>query len=200
MSIEKKPYHHGHLRAALLEEAARMIAEAGAERVTMRALSRRVGVSHTAPYRHFTDKEALLVAVAAEGFARLKARLQALGVPDQDDDLAHFQQMGVTYIQFAIENPAHYRLMYGKEALRRAQYPQLQAAADAAYAELVGIIEAYQATGTIKSENSHALAYIAWSTVHGLASLLVDGQMRYPEDVEALARLTTTILLEGMKA
>ena len=89
--------------------------------------------------------------------------------------------------------------MYGKEALRRAQYPHLQAAADAAYAELVGIIEAYQATDTIKSENSHALAYIAWSTVHGLASLLVDGQMRYPDDVEALARLTTTILLEGLK-
>ncbi len=199
MGAAKKTYHHGHLRAALLEAAARMIAEEGAECVTMRALSSRVGVSHTAPYRHFADKEALLVAVAAEGFARLKARLQAIELPEQDDDLARFQQMGVAYIAFAVDNPAHYRLMYGKEALRRAEHPHLQAAADAAYDELVAIIERYQAIGAIKPESSHALAYIAWSTVHGLASLLVDGQMRFPDDVEALARLTTTILLDGMK-
>lgn len=61
-------------------------------------------------------------------------------------------------------------------------------------------IETYQATGAIRSENSHALAYIVWSTVHGLASLLVDGRMRSPDDIEALARLTTTILFEGMRA
>ena len=200
MTATKKAYHHGHLRAALLEEAARMISEAGAEGVTMRALSHRVGVSRTAPYRHFADKEALLVAVAADGFARLKARLQAIDVPDHEDAMLRFQEMGVSYVAFALENPAHYRLMYGKEALRRTQYPHLQAAADAAFAELVEIIETYQAAGAIKSENSHALAYIAWSTVHGLASLLVDGQMRYPDDVEALARLTTAILLDGMKA
>ena len=157
-----------------------------------------MGVSRTAPYRHFSDKEALLVAVAAEGFARLKARFQAIDVPDHEDGLLRFQEVGASYIAFALENPAHYRLMYGKEARRRTQYPHLQAAADAAFAELVEIIETYQAGGTIKSENSHALAYIAWSTVHGLASLFVDGQMRYPDDVEALARLTTTILLEGM--
>ena len=200
MTTEKKAYHHGHLRAALLEEAARLITEAGAEGVTMRALSRRVGVSHTAPYRHFADKEALLVAVAAEGFARLKARLHAINLPEHERALTRFQEMGAAYVGFAVDNPAHYRLMYGKEALHRAQYPELQAAADAAFAELVEIIETYQALDAIKPENSHALAYIAWSTVHGLASLLVDGQMRYPDDIEALARLTTTILFEGMQA
>ena len=200
MSTKKKTYHHGHLRAALLEEAARMITEAGAEGVTMRALSHRVGVSRTAPYRHFVDKEALLVAVAADGFARLKTRLHAINIPAHEGALMRFQEMGVAYVGFAVDNPAHYRLMYGKDALRRAHYPELQAAADAAFAELVEIIETYQATGAIKPENSHALAYIAWSTVHGLASLLVDGQMRYPDDIEALARLTTTILFEGMQA
>lgn len=199
MPEPKKTYHHGHLRAALLKEAARMIAEDGAEHVTMRALSRRVGVSRTAPYRHFADKEALLVAVAAEGFTRLTMRLQAIAVADPDDALTRFQDMGGAYIQFALDNPAHYRLMYGKEALRRTQYPDLQAAADDAYEELVALIETYQETGAIKPENSHALAYIAWSTVHGLASLLVDGQMDYRDDPIALARLSTKTLFEGMK-
>ena len=200
MPVAKKTYHHGHLRAALLEEAARMITEAGVEHVTMRSLSHRVGVSRTAPYRHFTDKEALLVAVAAEGFARLKVCLHGVTVPDPDDALTRFQDMGGAYVQFALDNPAHYRLMYGKEALRRTQYPDLQAAADAAYEELVEIIETYQETGAIKPENPHALAYIAWSTVHGLASLIVDGQMRYPDDPIALARLATTMLFEGMRS
>lgn len=200
MTTKKSTYHHGSLRMALLDEAARMISENGAESVTLRELGRRLGVSRTAPYRHFANKEAMLVAVAAEGFRRLRERLHALEVPNPDDDLARFQQMGVVYIQFAIENPAHYRLMYGREALRRAHYPELESAADAAFYELVGIIESYQQAGKIKTADARALAYVTWSAVHGLASLLVDQQIKEYGNLETLARLTTKTLLEGIRA
>jgi len=197
---KKQTYHHGDLRAALLQEAAQMLAEGGMESVTMRELGHRVGVSRSAPYRHFANKQALLVAVAAEGFERLRAELHAINVPEEGDELARFQQMGIVYIRFAIEHPAHYRLMYGKEALKRDQYPELDAAANATFYELVDIIKMYQVSGHIKPENAEALTYIAWSTVHGLASLLIDGQMLFPDDLEALAHLTTATLLDGMRA
>jgi AcrR family transcriptional regulator len=192
-------YHHGDLRAALLDAAARLLRTGGAEALTLRALAEAVGVSRTAPYRHFRDKSALLVAVAAEGFERLQAALNLVNT-SETPGLDLFEEMGWAYVRFAIENPAHYRLMYGREAIARREIPALQSAADAAYDELVALIETGQAAGVLRSGDAGALAYVAWATVHGLASLLVDGQMEAPEDVEPLARLTARTLLEGLAA
>ncbi len=190
-------YHHGDLRPALLDAAARLIRDGGTDALTLRALAEAVGVSRTAPYRHFKDKAELLVAVAAEGFERLRAALRAVNASGAAG-LAPFEAMGVAYVRFAVENPAHYRLMYGREALARREVPALQTTADAAYYELVALITAGQASGALRTGDPEALAYVAWATVHGLASLLVDGQMEQPDDVEALARLTARTLLEGL--
>lgn len=192
-------YHHGDLRPALLDAAARLIRADGTDALTLRALAEAVGVSRTAPYRHFKDKADLLVAVAAEGFERLRATLHAVDAASTTG-LDPFEAMGVAYIRFAVENPAHYRLMYGREALARREVPTLQTAADAIYDELVALIAARQASGDLRAGTPESLAYVAWATVHGLASLLVDGQMEQPDDIEALARLTTRTLLEGLAA
>jgi AcrR family transcriptional regulator len=192
-------YHHGDLRAALLEAAARLLRTGGADALTLRALAEAVGVSRTAPYRHFKDKSALLVAVAAEGFERLRTRLHAVN-EQSAGGLALFEEMGWAYVRFATENPGHYRLMYGREAIARREVPALQRAADATYDELVALIEGGQAAGVLRPGDAGALAYVAWATVHGLASLLVDGQMEAPDDVERLARLTARTLLEGLAA
>jgi AcrR family transcriptional regulator len=190
-------YHHGDLRRALLDAAASLLRSGGADALTLRALAEAVGVSRTAPYRHFADKADLLIAVATEGFERLRSALHAVTAHGAAG-LEGFEAMGVAYIRFAVENPAHYRLMYGREALARRQVPALQAAADATYDELVALIAARQATGDLRTDDPEALAYVAWATVHGLASLLVDGQMEEPDDVDALARLTARTLLEGL--
>jgi AcrR family transcriptional regulator len=192
-------YHHGDLRRALLDAAATLLRDGGTDALTLRALADAVGVSRTAPYRHFADKADLLVAIAAEGFERLRASLHAVN-DEGAAGLEGFEAMGVAYIRFAVDNPAHYRLMYGREALARRQVPALQAAADATYDELVALIAARQATGDLRADEPEALAYVAWATVHGLASLLVDGQMEEPDDVDALARLTARTLLEGLAA
>lgn len=198
---KKKPsdYHHGDLRAALVSEAAAMVAADGAAGLTMRELGRRLGVSRAAPYRHFEDKSALLVAVAATGFERLNARVDAVGRDARTPSLARFRRMGEAYVRFALENPAHYRLMYGREALTRSELPELREAANALFERLVAEFEAHQGAGTIKRQDARAQAYIAWSAVHGLASLLIDGQILAEVDVDALIRRTTETLLEGMR-
>jgi AcrR family transcriptional regulator len=192
-------YHHGDLQAALLAEAAVMIAENGASSVTMRALGQRLGVSRAAPYRHFEDRTALLVAVAADGFRRLKRRLQAADSGSPKSNVEQFRRMGEEYVRFALENPAHYRLMYGREALARQEQPELREAAIALFEQLVSVIQAHQRSGHIKRQDPQTQAYVAWSAVHGLASLLIEGQILATDDIDGLIRQTTNTMLDGMR-
>jgi AcrR family transcriptional regulator len=193
-------YHHGDLRAALLSEAAAMITVTGVEGLTMRALGDRLGVSRAAAYRHFSGKAALLVAVAATGFERLRARLEEVQAGAPKSSVGRFGKMGEEYVRFAIENPAHYRLMYGREALTREGEPELRRPADALFDYLVEVIQAYQRAGEIKRTDPKIQAFVAWSAVHGLASLVIEGQIRDPGDVDALIKQTTRTLLDGMGA
>ena len=199
MTEQAKTYHHGDLRTALIDEAAAMIAEGGVSSITMRALGQRLGVSRAAPYRHFRDKDALLVAVAASGFERLGARLGEIGAGDPRSSVDRLRRLGEEYVRFALESPAEYRVMYGKEALARQDHPELQAAGNALFEQLVAVFEAYQKSGRIKRQDPRAQAYVAWGAVHGVASLLIDGQIMAPVDVDALVRQTTRTLLEGMR-
>src|SRR3982751_2385230 len=108
-----RPYHHGNLRGALLQEALATIRTEGVEGLTLREIGTRLGVSRTALYRHFADKDALLEAVATEGFRTLRQEL--LGAWEAGGHgLAGFDQMGVAYVRFAVANPSHYRVMFGK--------------------------------------------------------------------------------------
>jgi len=199
MTNDAKTYHHGNLRAALLDEAAAMLAEGGIAGVTMRGLGERLGVSRAAPYRHFADKTELLVAVAAAGFRRLEERVQAVAAGAPPSDLERFRRMGEEYVRFALENPAHYRLMYGNEALSRRDLPELREAGNALYERLVDEIQTYQRSGAIKPQDPRAHAYVAWSAVHGLASLLIEGQILADVDIDGLIRQTTRTVLDGMR-
>ena len=199
MTNQAGSYHHGDLRAALLAEAASMIAEGGAASVTMRAIGRRLGVSRAAAYRHFADRTALLIAVAAAGFDRLKSRLQTIDAGTPRSSVEQFRRLGEEYVRFAMENPAHYRLMYGKEALTREDVPELQQAAIGLFEQLVSVIQAQQRSGGIKRQDPRAQAYVAWSAVHGLASLWIEGQILATDDIEGLIRQTTATVVEGMR-
>ena len=176
-----------------------MIAEGGAASLTMRALGRRIGVSRAAAYRHFQDKAALLVAVAAAGFSRLRDRLQAVDAGAPRSSIERIRRMGEEYVRFALENPAHYRLMYGREGLARRDVPELREAGNALFEQLVDVIRAYQDSGKIARQDPRAQAYVAWSSVHGLASLLIDGQILTAVDIDELIRQTTRTVLDGMR-
>lgn len=157
-------YHHGDLSTALLRAAGRTLEKRGIAALSLRETARRAGVSHNAPYRHFPDREALLAALAAEGFAMLGERLR--GKPGRE--------MGEAYVRFALEQPQRFRLMFGG-VLPLGKYAELGAAAKAAYQALV---EAFR-----ELPRPELAAAAAWSLVHGLSNLLLDGQFssRDPE-------------------
>src|SRR5258708_2170231 len=107
--MERPNYHHGDLHAAILSEAARLVAERGADRVSLRELARGAGVSHAAPAHHFVDRRGLFTALAAQGFALLtEALTNARG---------HFADAALAYVRFALEHPGHYQVMFNKSLL-----------------------------------------------------------------------------------
>jgi AcrR family transcriptional regulator len=200
MANTTRPYHHGDLRTALIAEAATMIAEGGAGSVTMRALGRRLEVSRAAAYRHFADKGALMVAVAASGFERLSTLLEEIDAGSAGDSPDRLPRMGEAYVRFALENPAYYRLMYGREALARVDVPELREAANALFDGLVGVFLVQQRAGVIRRQDPRAQAYVAWGAAHGLASLLIDGQILTAVDVDRLIQQMGVTLMEGLRA
>jgi AcrR family transcriptional regulator len=168
-AVEKPDYHHGDLRRALLEAAAKIVAKAGAPAVTLREVARLAGVSHNAPYRHFDGLSALLAAVAAEGFEDFGARLDA-AAGAQRDPKRRKNAIGRAYLRFAIEHPRLYLLMFGGD-LDKTQHPELRAAAEKSFSILTGTLAKAGRAG-------HADAIRAWAFVHGLAHLVLDKQIK----------------------
>jgi AcrR family transcriptional regulator len=170
-------YHHGDLRRALLHGAIDLLAEGGPANLTMRGAAQRAGVSPAAPYRHFTDKRAMLAAVAEEGFLALERACVNAVSGHEVDAVEAFWRRGVAYVTFAIENPAHYRVMFGPEIPDKRAYEGLYLAAIAAYEALRNSLQACVSAGLFAEDQIELRAMRAWSLVHGLASLFIDGQL-----------------------
>lgn len=171
------PYHHGNLRQALLEAALIILAREGEAGLGLRDIARAVGVSAAAPYRHFDSRAALLEALAVTGFQRFTATMNGVAELRPADPL---QAMGKTYVLFALENANLFRLMFSPQ-LKKDGRPGLKMAADAAFDTLRQVVGGDEKAARIK-------ALAAWAKVHGLAVLLLDGQiaLRAGEDTEAL--------------
>ncbi len=199
----KRPrYHHGNLRRALLDAALRLVETEGTKALTLRAAARLAGVSPAAPYRHFADKEALLAAVAEEGFRAMKEAMRPPPTVGASDPLGRLRGAGLGYIGFAASHPAHFRVMFGREIADRSAYPSLREAAGAAFSLLVDGIAECQRAGLVRPGKPEELAISAWSMVHGLSALLVDGQLEGAPmaRVEELANTVTATLFLGLAA
>ena len=171
-------YHHGDLRRALLDEALRTIQDDGVEALTLRTIGVRLGVSRTALYRHFTDKRALLSAVATEGFRLLTERLlDAWGA----GGVRGFNAMGVAYIRFAMGNGSHYRVMFGGFVGDQPRDEDRMRESTAAFQALVDAIVALQRNGTVRKDDPLQLARFIWAAVHGVSMLIIDGQLSHEQ-------------------
>src|SRR5688572_12006049 len=148
-----RSYHHGNLRRALLDEALATIRTEGVDGVTLRDIGARLGVSRTALYRHFADKRALLAAVATEGFRMLRQRLVAAWEEGGRGDAA-FHAMGVAYVRFAVDNPPHYRVMFGGFVDPQAKEPELATEGRAAFQALVDAVAALQRDGVFLGDDA----------------------------------------------
>jgi AcrR family transcriptional regulator len=171
-----RPYHHGNLRAALLDAAEQTLEERGARELSLRELAREVGVSHGAPRRHFADKQALLDALAQDGFERLGGAMQgALDTAGPDFD-ARLAALARAYVAFATEHAALLELMFaGKH--RPGAGEGLREAAERAFAAPLALILAGQAAGEVVPGDPEAVATVAFAAMQGLAALVNSGMV-----------------------
>lgn len=181
----KIPYHHGDLREELVTAALALMREEGEDAASLRAVARRVGVSAMAPYRHFADKAALMEAVAERGFGLLAERLMAGDAPGTTPEES-FAGQGAAYVAFAREQPQLFRLMFG--IVKPKPDTALGDAANRAYGILT--TRAASLSGKLSTED---LALMAWSLVHGLAVLIINGcvTLDEPGAAEGLAQQLT---------
>ncbi len=178
MLTPKKNYHHGNLRRQLIETALDIISEHGLEKVSMRGLGQRIGVSRTAPYRHFKDKSALLCVIAEEGYRKLTRELNNTNTCLSDDSVTRLMNVGIAYVEFAVSNPVHYQMMFGNEIREDNRTPELVKAGEKAFNELLSAVKVCQDERRIKQLNPFIIANTLWSMVHGISSLLIDGQVQ----------------------
>jgi len=189
----KRPYHHGDLRNALLDAARAILEEESLAALSLRAVARRAGVSHAAPYRHFPNHEALLVELATEGFAELKGGIvEAAAAPGEKTD--RIASVGAAYMRFVARRPALARLMFGPQLPNREAFPALAEAAGGVSDEIG------------KALGDPALGLAVWAAMHGLAMLVLEnvidlGQSRsglsvLPSRAEILLRSLFTVTPE----
>ncbi|AFM19203.1 transcriptional regulator [Mycolicibacterium chubuense NBB4] len=181
--MSRDTYHHGDLRAVILARAAELVAERGADGVSLRELARAAGVSHAAPAHHFLDRRGLFTALAAQGWRMLAAALS--------DVRGEFSDAALAYVRFALDHPGHYSVMFDR-ALVNPDDPELVAARGAAGDELS------RGVGTLvdprAEDDPESAALAAWSLVHGFAMLWLNGAIDTRSDPIATAQRVARML------
>jgi AcrR family transcriptional regulator len=181
MTNARDTYHHGDLRNALVSSAVRLLESGGTSAFSLREAAREVGVSANAAYRHFDDKSALMAAVAADGFARLAARMQRAmkraaaerGV--EPTAIARLKAAGRAYVEFALDQPAIFRVMFGECSAAGRDGEGSALPADSPWGLLGQCLDALVTDGLLLAEGREGAELKAWTVVHGFAALALDG-------------------------
>jgi AcrR family transcriptional regulator len=193
------------LRRALLDEALRTIQTHGVEHLTLRTVGERLGVSRSALYRHFADKQSLLATAGKEGFRMLRQAIADAWEQNGRRGRIGFQAMGKAYVQFAVAHPSHYRVMFGGFIESAAKDDRFVAEAKATFQVLVDALAEQQNAGDIRREDAVLMARFVWALVHGTAMLIIDGQLPEAAQTEALEhyafeRLYASVRQETLRA
>ena len=200
MVTAKKSYHHGDLRRVLLETATRMINEEGVDSVSMRKLAERAGVSRTAAYHHFANKQELLCAIAMDGFLRQMEAVDIAGGSEQfREQLRRFVR---SYVEFSAENPEYYELMLGGNIWRAGQATdELKNVGDVAFRNLRKQVAIWQEQGFIDAEADNLrLTQVIWCSAHGISRFIIDGVYVHQTTLDAICDATVDALVDGLVA
>ncbi|NIN73179.1 MAG: TetR family transcriptional regulator [Gemmatimonadetes bacterium] len=191
------------MRKALLDAALEIVRREGVGSLTLRAVARAARVSHMAPYHHFADKAALVAAVAEVGFRGLRREMEERIGRCPDDPRARFRESGIAYVSFAVKHPNLFRVMFGPEAADAEAHPDLQAESRGVFDVMQRLLQQSQAGYAIREDDARQIGLTAWSLVHGLAMLCIDGQFgpeaANPEGAERLAYAATGVLFRGLR-
>ena len=182
------PEEPADARRRILDASVALVAEQGVRAVSFREVARRAGVSHQTPYHHFGDHHGILREIAREGFASLAAAMQSAADKERDPQRA-LNAAGVAYVTFALAHVGHFRVMFQTTNEPDRQLPEGQET----YATLVRLATAAHRAGAGTGLSVDTICHLAWSTVHGLANLLIEGILQpklLDKDADALVRQT----------
>jgi len=201
---KKTAYHHGDLRESLLSAAGRIIRETGIEGLSLRKLAEQVGVSRTAPYHHFKDKNALLCAIAEGGFLQIQNHIATLLADTlHTGTIANKTQAYRGYIRgyidFAAENPEVYDLMFGRTIWKHAQVTEeLRKTAYETFQHDLQIVKALQEDRILPpKEDSLRFAQVVWGTLHGIARLVIDGVYADTSHIEEMCECAANLFIQS---
>ncbi|HET8801511.1 MAG TPA: TetR/AcrR family transcriptional regulator [Marinobacter sp.] len=193
-STLKTTYHHGDLPQQVHQLALEILREHGDTAISLRALAKQIGVSAPALYRHYSDRESLLAELAVTGFESLRERLLAV---DPSRPRRALLDIGLVYVSFAQDEPNLYRLMFGGRVLPKGIHPRLDTAGKGAFQVLEDTIARAQQAGYIKPMPLALMTAAAWSQVHGLSQLTIDGHLPDAKVAPQLAEGVLSLLLDG---
>ncbi len=169
-------YHHGNLPAALVAVAKELIAERGPDGFTLREAARRIGVTHVAVYRHYTDRRALLAAVAEHGFRELRRRLERACGKTRVALVPRLRAMLAGYLRFCWDEPALTAVMFGPRLSRRGEFPELEAAVEQSLGMIADTIDTLAPAHATRQRSARELGLALWTFVHGFSTLAHDKQ------------------------
>jgi AcrR family transcriptional regulator len=202
MTISSSKYHHGNLKQALVEAGQQILIEKGINGLSLRETAKAAGVSHTAPYRHFMDKEALLAAIAESGFESLAEALLNTIEQHPDDPKEQLAAATAIYVKLAVTRLEMHQLMFGDGFDDDAMSETMLETKQQAFNALSKIIENGQKKNIFKKAETLELVIAMWSMMHGYAMLLTTGQLRDSVtslmQIEKLARSVATHLIDGL--
>ncbi|OCQ89939.1 TetR family transcriptional regulator [Nostoc sp. MBR 210] len=164
-------YHHGNLRNTLLAIAIELLAEDGVEALSLRKMAQKAGVSHNAPYMHFADKEAVLAAIAQEGFRLLTVNVESAISQADNSTRQKLIAASQAYVEFAINHANHVQIMF--RPVDVAQYPNLEEVAQASLNQLFELVKAGQENGELIAGDTYEITKAIWAMVHGVAILSI---------------------------
>ncbi len=189
MPTEK--YHHGDLKNALISAGIEILAEDGESGLSLRKVASRAGVSHSAPYAHFADKQSLIAAISTEGYRRLYEKLTGVGNAHSGDPLRQLVETAWAYTRFAMDDPAHFKITFSGILEKEKEYPEFVEMSKRSFSVVEDIVRACQEAGVLEDGPTDAVAVSVWSMVHGFVSLLLENQISHT----VTERMTTRGLL-----
>jgi AcrR family transcriptional regulator len=176
---KKKTYHHGDLKNALIKAGVEILAKDGVSGLSLRKVAMKAGVSHSAPYSHFADKQALIAAISTEGFRQLYQRVITVTEQYQEQPSRHLVEVAWAYLQFALDDPDRFKVMFSGILEKEKEYPEFVEESQRNFQLVKMIVEENQASGVLRSGPSDLAALSVWGIIHGFIMLLLEGQISH---------------------
>jgi AcrR family transcriptional regulator len=175
----KKSYHHGDLKNALIKAGADILSKEGVSALSLRKVARKAGVSHAAPYAHFTDKQALIAAISTAGYKQLYEKIAQVAEQYRSDPLRRLVEASWAYVQFALDEPDQFKVTLSGMIEKEQDYPAFVETAKQTFNLVVEIVAQCQQAGILRQGAADLTAVSVWALTHGFVTLLLENQVSH---------------------